>query len=104
MSYKQILQADDLASNSSTEQQELLRLGLVIKRQERLRVYNRIYEEVFNSTWLEKTLDNLRPYARQISAWLASDGQDVSQLLRGEALAEALNWTKGKSKLNPQGG
>ncbi|NET58948.1 MAG: hypothetical protein F6K47_23225 [Symploca sp. SIO2E6] len=102
LSYKQILQADSLASNGSTEQQELLRLGLVIKRQERLRVYNRIYQEVFNSTWLNRTLEILRPYAREISTWLASDGQDASQLLQGEALAEALNWTKGKGKLNPQ--
>ncbi|NEP58648.1 MAG: hypothetical protein F6K31_16795 [Symploca sp. SIO2G7] len=102
LSYKQVLQTEDLTSNSSTEQQELLRLGLVIKRQERLRVYNRIYQEVFNSTWLDRTLDSLRPYAREISAWLASDCQDASQLLRGEALTEALNWTKSQDNLNSQ--
>ncbi|NES19783.1 MAG: hypothetical protein F6K41_12850 [Symploca sp. SIO3E6] len=102
LSYQQILQVDDLAYNSSTEQQELLRLRLVIKRQEKLRVYNRIYQEVFNSMWLEKTLNDLRPYAREISAWLASDCQDASQLLLGEVLTEALNWTKGKGKLNFQ--
>ncbi|NER97590.1 MAG: hypothetical protein F6J86_27715 [Symploca sp. SIO1B1] len=102
LSYKQILQADDFPSNGSTEQQELLKLGLVIKRQERLRVYNRIYKEVFNSTWLDKTLESLRPYAREISAWLASHCQDASQLLQGEALAEALNWTKSQGRLNSQ--
>lgn len=102
LSYKQIMQADDLASNGSTEQQELLKLGLVIKRQEKLIVYNRIYQKVFNSTWLDRTLESLRPYAREISAWLASHCQDESQLLRGEALAEALNWTKSQDELNPQ--
>ncbi|NER95809.1 MAG: hypothetical protein F6J86_18540 [Symploca sp. SIO1B1] len=102
LSYKQILQADDLAYNSSNEQQELLKLRLVIKRQEKLRVYNRIYQEVFNSTWLKKTLGDLRPYAKEISAWLDSNCQDASQLLQGEALNQALNWTKSQGQLNHQ--
>ncbi|OLT61242.1 hypothetical protein [Moorena bouillonii] len=33
---------------------------------------------------------------QSLNAWLASNRQDNSRLLRGEALAEALNWKAGK--------
>ncbi|MBD2537645.1 AAA-like domain-containing protein [Coleofasciculus sp. FACHB-SPT36] len=95
--YQQILQQGQITANDSLAQMELRLSGLVVKEPGKLRVYNRIYEAVFDHTWVEKALAELRPYAEAISAWLAANCQDESRLLRGQALQEALAWTTGKS-------
>ena len=95
--YQQILQQGEIAADDTPEQIALRLSGLVVKHHCSLRVYNRIYEEVFNKNWVEKELAELRPYSQAIAAWLASDRQDSSRLLRGQALQEALDWKAGKS-------
>ena len=95
--YQQVLQQGEIAANDTPEQIELRLSGLVVKQQGSLNVYNRIYEAVFNLSWVENELANLRPYSQAIDAWLASNRQDKSRLLRGQALAEALEWKLGKS-------
>jgi WD40 repeat protein len=95
--YQQILQQGGVAVDDSPEQMELRLTGLVVKREGNLRVYNRIYKSVFSQNWVEKQLANLRPYSEAITAWLASDCQDKSRLLRGKALQEAIDWRVGKS-------
>jgi hypothetical protein len=95
--YQQIVQQGEIAADDSPEQMEMRLTGLVVKREGKLRIYNRIYETVFNQDWLNKALDELRPYAESLNAWRASDYQDESRLLRGEALQEALVWAAGKS-------
>ena len=95
--YQQILQQGDIAADESPEQVELRLSGLVVKEQGSLRIYNRIYETVFNLSWVENELANLRPYSQAIAAWLASNRQDGSRLLREQALKEALHWAADKS-------
>jgi adenylate cyclase len=95
--YQQILQPGEIPSDGSAEQMELRLSGLVVQRQGKLKVYNRIYELVFDQTWLERKLAELRPYARAINAWLASERRDQSSLLRGQALQDALTWALPKS-------
>jgi hypothetical protein len=95
--YQQVLQQGEIAADDSPEQVELRLSGLVVKQQGQLRVYNRIYEAVFNNSWVEKELASLRPYSQAIAAWKASNRQDSSRLLRGQALQEALEWKAGKS-------
>ncbi|MEC4816265.1 MAG: AAA-like domain-containing protein [Scytonema sp. PMC 1069.18] len=95
--YQQILQGDEVSTDESPEQIELLLSGLVIKHQGHLKVKNRIYQEVFNQAWVEKELAKLRPYSHALNAWLASQRQDPSRLLRGQALLEAQTWAQGKS-------
>ncbi|MEH1849851.1 MAG: AAA-like domain-containing protein [Nostoc sp.] len=95
--YQQILRFQEIQSDDSSEQMELRLSGLVVKRGDKLRVYNRIYKSVFNETWIEKELANLRPYAEAISAWEASECQDYSYLLRGQDLRNAQGWAVGKS-------
>lgn len=84
-------------TDDSRDSVELLLSGLVVKRNDRLQVYNRIYERVFNAAWVEKQLSALRPYAAALDAWLQSGGQDESRLLRGQALADAQTWSAGKN-------
>ncbi|GAB4367025.1 MAG: hypothetical protein Kow00121_04970 [Elainellaceae cyanobacterium] len=95
--YKQILQGNRLAVDDSREQIELLLSGIVIKTQGYLKVKNRIYQAVFNLEWVENQLEQLRPHSQAFEAWVASNQQDKSRLLRGQALQESLDWAQGKS-------
>lgn len=98
--YQQILQQGAIAVDDTPEQSELLLSGLVVKREGKLTIYNRIYRSVFNQNWVEKQLQNLRPYSEAIVAWETSNYQDDSRLLRGQALKDALAWAVGKSLSN----
>jgi hypothetical protein len=95
--YQQILHQSEVPIDNSSEQALLRLTGLVVKQQNRLSIANRIYESVFDSSWLEKQLAELRPYTQAFTAWLASNCQDESRLLRGQALEDALMWASGKS-------
>jgi WD40 repeat protein len=94
---QQILQQGEIIADDTAEQTELRLTGLVVKRDGKLRIFNRIYQEVFNEEWCEKELAKLRPYAVTLNAWVASERQDESRLLRGQALQDAQAWAVGKS-------
>ncbi|MEW6498409.1 MAG: AAA-like domain-containing protein, partial [Cyanobacteriota bacterium] len=55
--YYQILQTGEVKANDLPEQMELRLSGLVVKQQGKLRVYNRIYQSIFNRNWVENALD-----------------------------------------------
>ncbi|KAB8332300.1 hypothetical protein SD80_019700 [Scytonema tolypothrichoides VB-61278] len=96
--YKKILLSPgEIAVDNSLEQLELRLTGLVIKEQEHLRIHNQIYSSVFNLTWVEQAIADLRPYAQSLQAWLASNRRNSSQLLYGRKLKEALVWSFNKS-------
>lgn len=95
--YQQILQEIDIEADDSREQTELLLSGLVVKEQGLLKLKNCIYPAVFNLDWVEKQLNHLRPYSQTLAAWVESQFQDSSRLLRGQALKDAQTWSQGKS-------
>jgi hypothetical protein len=95
--YQQILQRGEIVADNSLEQLKLQLSGLVVKRNGLLKVYNRIYEAVFNQNWVKQELALLRPYGEAIAAWLESDCQDESRLCQGQALKDALAWAADKS-------
>jgi WD40 repeat protein len=95
--YQQILQGVEVSTDDSREQIELLLSGLVEKKAGLLKVKNRIYQEVFNTKWVEKQLISLRPYSQTYDTWIDSNQTDFSRLLRGQALIDAQNWAQGKS-------
>ncbi|MBH8564179.1 CHASE2 domain-containing protein [Nostoc sp. CENA67] len=94
--YQQVLAGVDVATDDSREQIELLLSGLVVNQQGYLKLKNPIYQAVFNSEWVAKQIDHLRPYAKRLNAWIESKEQDQSQLLTGTKLQSALNWSKNK--------
>jgi adenylate cyclase len=94
--YQQILAGEEVQTDDSREQVELLLSGLVVNQQGYLKVKNRIYQAVFNSAWVARQMEKLRPYSQCFKAWIRSNQQDESQLLRGTALREALTWAKNK--------
>ncbi|MEG4088392.1 LpqB family beta-propeller domain-containing protein [Microcoleus sp. Pol12B4] len=84
-------------ADDTPEQTELRLSGLVVKRAGKLTVSNRIYAAIFNHSWVEKALGDLRPYAESLTAWVATNCQDESRLLRGQALEDARKWAANKS-------
>lgn len=95
--YQDILRNLEVLTDDSNEQSELILSGLVIKYTGFLRVKNRIYQEVFDLDWVNQQLRNLRPYSQGFGAWIESQQQDSSRLLRGQALKESQNWSSGRS-------
>ncbi len=95
--YQQLLADEPVYTDDSREQIDLLLSGLVVRRGHQLAIKNRIYREVFTATWVTRQLHRLRPYAHAIEAWVASQRQDASWLLRGPTLLEAEQWARDKS-------
>lgn len=95
--YQTIWQQGQIAIDNSPEQSELRLCGLIVQDQDQLRLYNRIYREIFNQQWIDFTFSRLRPYASAIATWEASHRIDESQLLQGQALQAALEWATGSS-------
>lgn len=96
--YRHILEQQEVVEESRPESQALLELGLIERQRNRFKVHNRIYQEVFNLSWVEQTLLDLRPYLKPFKDWQASGGYDKAHLLRGEDLQEALKWAADKSE------
>ncbi|NEO22333.1 MULTISPECIES: CHAT domain-containing protein [unclassified Moorena] len=99
--YQQVWQQGEVVANNSFEEGKLQLSGLVVKHRlgssPVLKVYNPIYREVFNQHWINQELAQLRPYSEAFRAWVASDCQDQSLLLRGQTLKNAQAWAKGKN-------
>ncbi|MGF1458112.1 MAG: AAA-like domain-containing protein [Leptolyngbyaceae cyanobacterium] len=94
--YQQILRQGQIPHDDSEEASELQLAGLVRKVGDGLQVKNPIYRAVFDAAWVAHHLSSLRPYSQALTAWLDSDRQDASRLLRGQALRDAQQWTQNK--------
>lgn len=92
--YQRILEKGAINADGSPEQTELRLSGLINQQNSQLKVGNRIYEAVFNHRWIQEQLAKRRPYAEMFQAWVMSNYQDKSRLLRGQALQEALAWAE----------
>lgn len=100
--YRQIRHSEDLPASNQPEERELQLSGLVVKRDNRLRVYNPIYAAVFDDDWIDAELRKLRPYSESFRAWFTSGKTDSSRLLRGGALIEAEQWATEKATLSAE--
>jgi serine/threonine protein kinase/TolA-binding protein len=87
--YQQILQDGSVGANDSPEQVELRLSGLVVKQNSRLRVYNAVYQEVFNLGWVQDSLEELRPYEEAIAERLATIREEI---LQSESCVELLQF------------
>ncbi len=95
--YREIVQQGSIAYDGSPSQVDLRLSGLVVERQNRLGVYNPIYQRVFDANWVAQAFTKLRPYAAAIAAWEASGRDDDGYLLQGNALDEALVWAENRT-------
>ncbi|MEH2393970.1 MAG: AAA-like domain-containing protein [Nostoc sp.] len=97
--YEQILRKKEIEEDNSPGQIELRLSGLVVKENGKLKVYNRIYEFVFDNNWVNQALASLRPYAKELTAWLESNRESKSDLLQGQKLRQAQAWAEQKQLL-----
>ncbi|MEG4595414.1 ABC transporter substrate-binding protein [Microcoleus sp. F8_C2] len=95
--YSEILQKGEVIVDISTEQMELRRSGLVVKKGRKLEPANEIYKAVFSKNWIDGQLELVAPYTEKLTVWLDSKCQDKLHLLQGEDLSDALRWAWGKS-------
>ena len=95
--YQNILQGSQIKYNDSLEHLELKLSGLLVNHNGHLKIKNKIYQEIFNLTWVKQKLDQIRPYSQTFDAWIASGQKNKSCLLRGQVLQDALAWALGKS-------
>ncbi len=95
--YQQVWHSGGIDIDSSIEQSDLQLAGIVVNKENKLKVYNLIYQTIFNDLWIEKSLGSLRPYAENYRQWILSGKQDDSRLLRGNALLETESWAERKS-------
>ncbi len=95
--YARVLADEAIPEDDTPEQMELRLSGLVVIRENRLRVYNRIYAQVFDQEWTEQALENLRPYSENFNAWKDTGYHDGSRLLCGQALEDAEEWARSRS-------
>jgi hypothetical protein len=93
--YRHILQNGYFTTEGNQLESELRLSGLVVKRNADLEIFNPIYREVFSLEWVQKQLDNLRPYAVALNTWLAS-GKNNPYLLDETEIARADIWREGK--------
>lgn len=95
--YLKILQHHELSVTNSPEQSELVLSGLLQEKTEKLKIYNFIYESVFDSNWVAEMLAEMRPYEEELLGWLSSNRQDKSWLLQGQKLQKAMKWCNDKN-------
>lgn len=98
--YRRVLESSEegIEVDDSYEQIQLLLSGLIIKKRERLKVYNPIYREVFDLAWIEKELENIVPYYHKFKQWQkASLEHKQLYLLYGEDLQASWDWKGDKT-------
>ncbi|TRU20688.1 MAG: hypothetical protein EWV81_21610 [Microcystis aeruginosa Ma_SC_T_19800800_S464] len=91
--YQEILRNGEITDDGSPDQIELRLTGLVVQDRQKLKVYNKIYRNVFNETWVTTELNKIPPYIDKYEVWLNS-GEDATKLLSDQDLEEALTWSE----------
>ncbi|TRU78170.1 MAG: hypothetical protein EWV55_01665 [Microcystis viridis Mv_BB_P_19951000_S69] len=91
--YQEILRNSEIPDDGSHDQIELRLTGLVFQDRQKLKVYNKIYRNVFNETWVTTELNKIPPYIEKYEVWLNS-GEDATELLSDQDLEEALKWSE----------
>ncbi|AFZ01297.1 SAV_2336 N-terminal domain-related protein [Calothrix sp. PCC 6303] len=82
--YQKILQQEIIADNTPTEI-HLLLSGLVVKQGDKLKVFNRIYKQVFNEDWVNRQLKQVGLKKILI---LSANPNNTSRLRLGEEIRE----------------
>lgn len=67
--YQQVLEKGSISASADPVEMELQLSGLVVKKENQLKVYNPIYELVFDQRWLNKTLSNMTTYVESVEQW-----------------------------------
>lgn len=102
--YMEILDKGKVASLSNDDDNKLRLTGLVVKHQSFLRVYNPIYQRVFNKEWATNQINSLQPklVAEAFARWRESNANQNSPSGSGlrQASSKALEYLKDSHDLH----
>jgi hypothetical protein len=62
--YKQVWQQGSIVANGSQEELELIKIGLLSERNNRIIIADPIYQSVFDVNWVDRELARLQPYSK----------------------------------------
>lgn len=95
--YRQII-TETVAADQSQEQQELLNMGLVVRQQSKLIVANRIYQSVFNLSWVTKAL-NRQAQANSLAQIVPETAHNSAAIPTASPVETKNSWFKFKNIL-----
>jgi len=98
--YQEILKNGEITDDGSPDQIELRLTGLVVQDRQKLKVYNKIYRNVFNETWVTTELNKIPAYYErvdQLAEILLRTEFDENQ--RAALIEEIPAWTGGNLEL-----
>ena len=98
--YLEILKNGEITDDGSPDQIELRLTGLVVQDRQKLKVYNKIYRNVFNENWVTTELNKIPAYYEkvdQLDKILLRTEFDENQ--RAALIEETLAWTGGNLEL-----
>ncbi|TYT71242.1 AAA-like domain-containing protein [Microcystis aeruginosa] len=98
--YQEILRNGEITDDGSPDQIELRLTGLVVQDRQKLKVYNKIYRNVFNETWVTTELNKIPAYYErvdQLAEILLRTEFDENQ--RAALIEEIPAWTGGNLEL-----
>ncbi len=98
--YLEILKNGEITDDGSRDQIELRLTGLVVQDRQKLKVYNKIYRNVFNETWVTTELNKIPAYYEivdQLDKILLRTEFDENQ--RAALIEEIPAWTGGNWEL-----
>jgi hypothetical protein len=98
--YQEILRNGEIPDDGSPDQIELRLTGLVVQDRQKLKVYNKIYRNVFNETWVTTELNKIPAYYErvdQLAEILLRTEFDENQ--RAALIEEIPAWTGGNLEL-----
>ncbi len=98
--YLEILKNGEITDDGSLDQIELRLTGLVVQDRQKLKVYNKIYRNVFNETWVTTELNKIPAYYEivdQLDKILLRTEFDENQ--RAALIEEIPAWTGGNWEL-----
>ncbi|TRU23374.1 MAG: hypothetical protein EWV92_00615 [Microcystis aeruginosa Ma_MB_S_20031200_S102] len=98
--YQEILRNGEITDDGSPDQIELRLTGLVVQDRQKLKVYNKIYRNVFNENWVTTELNKIPAYYErvdQLAKILLRTEFDENQ--RAALIEEIPAWTGGNWEL-----
>lgn len=90
--YQQILQGDKITADNDSIKRQLLLSGIVKVEDNKLKVYNRINEAVFNINWLKTQFIEIFSFKEKLKSWRDSKPKEEIWLLTIDELQKVSEW------------
>ena len=91
--FEQIAQKEPVPFDENNPQHRKLKAMcfIILDQDNKLRILNKIYEELLNQDWIKSVIEQIRPYTKPFREWKDS-GQSHDYVLQNNDLKLALKW------------